>query len=255
MHWDSKHYLKFEDERTRPASDLVARIALERPRAIVDLGCGPGNSTAVLRARWPDADITGLDNSSDMLDAARKAHPETKWMLGDAAKWSSSTPIDLVFSNAALQWVSDHRTLMPHLLLQVAADGALAFQIPSATFAAVRTHIHELSKEPAWKQRMTRARAALTMEEPGFYYDCLVPHASRLDIWETEYHHIMPSPKAIIDWMSSTGLRPFMAALDDHAERQRFLHSLQERVDASYAPQSDGKVLFPFRRLFVIAYR
>ncbi|MGN6544524.1 MAG: methyltransferase domain-containing protein, partial [Aureliella sp.] len=189
MHWDSKHYLKFEDERTRPASDLVARIALERPRAIVDLGCGPGNSTAVLRARWPDADITGLDNSSDMLDAARKAHPETKWMLGDAAKWSSSTPIDLVFSNAALQWVSDHRTLMPHLLLQVAADGALAFQIPSATFAAVRTHIHELSKEPAWKQRMTRARAALTMEEPGFYYDCLVPHASRLDIWETEYHH------------------------------------------------------------------
>jgi len=253
--WNATHYLTYANERTRPAFDLAARVMLDAPAAIVDLGCGPGNSTAILRERWPAAQVVGIDNSPEMLAVARKSHPNQQWLLTDVAQWRPEQPFDLLYSNAALQWMPDHGALIPRLFSHVAPGGAFAAQIPSSTFAAVRTLIHEISHDPAWNQRMDVARNTLTMESPSFYYDALVGDAAKIDLWETEYNHVLESKAAIVDWIASTGLRPFLAALDDDGERTDFLGRLQERVNAAYESRIDGKVLFPFRRMFVIAYR
>ncbi|TXT34523.1 MAG: trans-aconitate 2-methyltransferase [Planctomycetota bacterium] len=253
--WNAEHYLKYGDERTRPAADLAARIRIDRPAVIADLGCGPGNSTQILRDRWPQSEIIGIDNSPQMIEAARRAYPDQKWLLADVSQWTSSGPVDLLYSNAALQWLPDHGALMPRLFGMVAAGGALAFQIPSSTYATVRTLIHDISYRPAWSERMNAPRNALTMECPAFYYDALVKIATNLDLWETEYSHVLESAASIVDWISSTGLRPFLAALDTDAERAEFTSELHQRVRDAYQVRADGKVLFPFRRTFVIAYR
>ncbi len=255
MAWDADHYLKFGAERTRPACDLVERIQIAAPGRIVDVGCGPGNCTQVLRARWPEAEIVGLDNSAEMIAAARERYPDQEWLLADAATWKPAEPFDVVFSNAALQWLPDHAALVSRLFTFVAPGGALAMQIPSYSRLPVRMHIHEISEDPAWSHRMDAARSMLTMESPEFYYDVLAPHAERMDVWETEYFHVMADAGAIVDWISSTGLRPFLDALEQDVDRERFVEMLRTRVADSYRKRSDGKVLFPFRRLFVIAYR
>lgn len=253
MAWDSDAYLRFGDERTRPAVDLAARIAVAAPRTVVDLGCGPGNSTEVLRRRWPNAAVTGLDSSPEMVAAARRAHPARSWTRADIATWTPGAPVDVVFSNAALQWLPDHLALVRRLLACVASGGALAFQIPSDAYALVRRLLHEVADDPAWSGRMTGARHALTMERPEAYYDALAPVASALDVWETEYSHVMAGPAAIVDWIASTGMRPFLEPLAP-AERERFRDMLLARVTDEYPIRRDGRVLLPFRRLFVIAY-
>lgn len=253
--WDADLYRKFGDERTRPAIDLVTRVDLAAPTQVIDIGCGPG--TAVLRTRWPDARVTGLDSSPDMLDAARLSQPDQEWMLADASSWqvSATTTYDLVFSNAALQWMPDHGTLIPGLFRRVRPGGVLAFQIPARAYSKIHELILEVADDPAWNQRMGPARRGFTLERPGFYYDLLAGAASRLDIWETEYCHVMPDRAAIIQWVSGTAVRPFLDALDSAAERQRFIEQLSARVEQAYPLQQDGKVLFPFKRLFVVAHR
>ncbi|MEZ5565740.1 MAG: trans-aconitate 2-methyltransferase [Gammaproteobacteria bacterium] len=253
--WNAEHYLKYGNERTRPAADLVARIQLKAPGTIADLGCGPGNSTQLLYDRWPDADVTGIDSSPEMLQTARKNYPEHKWLVGDISQWTPDQPFDLLFSNAALQWLANHSQLVCRLFEFVSPHGALAFQVPSSTYATVRTLMHEVSREPEWNDRMSAPRAALTMESPSHYYDALSGVAGSLDIWETEYSHVMNSTGAIVDWIASTGLRPFLDALDNDDERNDFCSRLRKGVDAAYAIRSDGKILLPFRRTFVIAYR
>lgn len=253
--WSASHYLRYGDERTRPAEDLTARIGLRTPHTIADLGCGPGNSTQVLCARWPNARVLGVDNSPEMIAAARHSYPEQDWLLANISNWTPAAHFDLIFSNAALQWLPDHAPLLQRLIKLVAVDGALAFQVPSSTYAAIRTLVHEVSRDPAWNGRMNEPRNSLTMEAPAFYYDALVADTTVLDIWETEYHHVMTSRDALIDWMASTGLRPFLAALDDDPERNVFLDKLRRRLNEAYEIRADGKVLFPFRRTFVIAYR
>ncbi len=253
--WNPNHYLQFADERTRPAVDLVSRIQLPNPRTLVDLGCGPGNSTQVLRQRWPQAHLLGIDKSPEMIAAARSKYPDQEWLLGDVSKWKAEKPVDLVFSNAAFQWVPNHQHLITHLFAQVTDGGALAFQIPSNRYAEVRLHLHEIAEDPIWRERMHGPKSALIIEEPDFYYETLAEQANNLDIWETEYHHIMDSPEAIVDWISSTGLRPFLQVLADEQERELFTSKLQKSVRTSYPKCKNGKVLFPFRRLFVVAYR
>jgi trans-aconitate 2-methyltransferase len=252
--WDPDHYLQFGDERTRPSLDLAARIAVDAPKRVIDLGCGPGNSTQVLAARWPDAYIVGLDSSASMIDSARSDHPHQEWLLGSIEAWSPDVGFDVVFSNAALQWVPDHALLVERLFDAVARGGALAFQIPSADYALVRTLIHEIARSGDWALLMSGPLGALTMESPAFYYDRLSAVATRLDMWETEYLHVLESPDAVVDWIASTGLRPFLDALESDADRRQFGEQLRERVRDSYPRRIDGKVLFPFRRTFVIAY-
>ncbi len=252
--WDPGHYLRFGDERTRPAVDLASRVALDAPERIIDLGCGPGNSTEVLRSRWPSAQVCGLDSSPEMIAAARHAHPEHEWIDGRIEEWCARDLFDLVFSNAALQWTADHAALTRRLLANVARGGALAFQVPSPAYSHVRSLIEEVARDGAWVSRMGEALAELTIEEPDAYYDALAPWADSIDMWETVYYHVMQSPTDIVDWISSTGLRPFLDALDTQQERSRFTAMLTERVARDYTVRADGQVLFPFRRTFVIAY-
>jgi trans-aconitate 2-methyltransferase len=190
-----------------------------------------------------------------MIAAAREAHPDQEWILGQAETWSASEPCDVVFSNAALQWIPRHPSLVQRLFEQVAGGGALAFQIPSRNYSGVRDCIDEVALDLQWRVRMRGPMGALTMEDAPCYYDALVGQARALDMWETEYHHVLDDPTAIVTWISGTGLRPFLSVLDDDAERGRFTAMLSERVAAVYPRRADGKVLFPFKRLFVVAYR
>ena len=252
--WEPNRYLQFSAERTRPAIDLASRIAIDDPETVIDLGCGPGNSTQVLRQRWPGARICGLDHSREMIAAARQSYPAQEWILSDIKGWSADVLYTVVFSNAVLQWLPDHAALIGHLFAQVAAGGALAFQVPSGAHSPLRAAIHEISQDAAWNSRMEKARQALTWPDPYLYYDVLAPRAKSVDAWETEYYHVLASPSAIVEWASGTGLRPFLSALDSKKEKQRFTALLTARLAEAYPIRSDGRVLFPFKRTFVIAY-
>jgi trans-aconitate 2-methyltransferase len=252
--WDAKLYLKFAGERTQPAVDLISRISLAEPSRIIDLGCGPGNSTAILRQRWPSAEIVGLDNSREMIATASQAHPDWTWVEGDIAAWTTSVPFDVVFSNAALHWVPNHAELMPRLLKQVRPQGVLAVQMPAHFLSPVHELMIEVAMNPAWQDSMKDAMHAIKVERPAFYYDILSPLTSKLDLWETEYIHVMSSPAAILEWIRGTGLRPFLEALPSEGQRRRFEDLYLAGLASAYPAQRDGRVLFPFRRLFILAY-
>jgi trans-aconitate 2-methyltransferase len=239
--WDVNLYLKFGSERTQPAIDLVSRVNLANPARIIDVGCGPGNSTAILRQRWPSARVAGLDSSPEMISAARLSDPEHEWILVDAGAWQASAPYDLVFSNATLQWVPDHARLIPRLFEQAAPGGVLAFQIPSRAYSRIHQLILDVADEPEWIEHMDAARRGFTLERPGFYYDLLAGRAARLDIWETEYNHVMQDHDAIIQWTAGTAVRPFLEALETEEQRQRFMRLLTESVVQEYQAQRDGK--------------
>jgi len=247
--WSADQYLKFEGERTRPCRDLLAAIDLPSVHQIVDLGCGPGNSTSVLAGRWPDAQITGLDNARSMIEVAQSARPQDRWMVRDITEWAANErdQFDLVFSNAALQWVPDHASLYARLFERVRPGGVLAIQIP-ANFDALP---HRLMRELAPRDIRVKEWHA---HDAAFYYDVLAPHAACVDIWYTEYQHVMMNAEAIVEWYKGTGLRPFMEALAAN-EREKFLSDYTDRIREAYRPRPDGKVLFPFLRLFVIAYK
>jgi trans-aconitate 2-methyltransferase len=256
--WNPEQYLKFADERTRPCRDLVARVEVSRPLRIVDLGCGPGNSAEVIAQRWPEAAITGIDSSPAMIETARAARPGCEWRAGDIADWavSSRECFDVVFSNAALQWVGHHASLFPQLFERVELDGALAVQIPGNYDGTSNRLMRELAASPDWRRWFPEGRAKVWhTHDVDFYYDALAPHASRLDLWATEYWHAMPGVQAIVEFYKGTGLRPYLDAIGDAAERERFLAEYLEILQPAFPPQKDGAVLFPFRRIFIVAYR
>lgn len=256
--WNASLYLRFAEERTRPCRELAARVALESPRRIVDLGCGPANSTQVLAERWPQAEIAGIDSSAEMIAAAKQNCPGLKFSVGDIGDWRAddAEPLDIVFSNAALQWVPDHAALYTNLLSQVAPGGALAVQVPGNFDAPAHRLMRELAASPAWQSRFPAGGVReWHVHEPPFYYDVLSPQAARIDLWTTEYIQVMPAAEAIVDWYRGTGLRPFLDALPSDADREQFAADYLAAIRTAYPAQADGQVLFPFRRLFVIAYR
>jgi len=255
--WDPNLYLKYANERARPAADLIAQIHLEAPRQIIDLGCGPGNSTEQLRTRWPQAALTGIDNSPEMLAEAKAKHPDWQWVLGDIESWKPEPEVDLIFSNAAFHWVPGHATLFRSLMGGVAEGGALAAQMPNNFHSAAHGVIQEVaaSGDPRWSKELASAPGTFTVQPPAFYYDVLRKHARRVDIWETEYQHVMDGPKAIFDWIRSTGMRPYLDRLADNEQRQLFEEMCLEGFQEAYPPNDQGKSLFPFRRMFIIAYR
>jgi trans-aconitate 2-methyltransferase len=250
--WNANTYLRFANERTQPAVDLVARVDLAAPQRIVDLGCGPGNSTGLLKARWPEAKVTGIDNSADMIKAARRDHPGIEFAEGDLSTWSPEAPYDLVFTNAALQWVGDHGRLLPRLLDAVAPEGALAVQMPRNHDFATHALMRQAAAEGPWRDKLVGARDPSPVKSPEFYYDCLAPLSRRFLIWETNYIQVMESVDAIIAWLHGTGLRPFLARLDAD-ERPRFLDHYRGLLAQGFPARADGKILLPYPRLFFIA--
>jgi trans-aconitate 2-methyltransferase len=256
--WDAQQYLKFADERTRPSRDLVARIEVGQPRRVIDLGCGPGNSTQVLAERWPEAEVTGLDSSAEMIATARNEHAKSRWIVAEIGAWAAAGAADfnVVFSNAALQWLPDHAMLLPKLLARVEVGGALAVQVPGNYSGPVHRLMRELSASPGWRRWFPSGDArGWHSHDVSFYYDALAPHAARLDLWETEYLHILPNPEAIVEWYRGSGMRPYLQAIGEESERERFASEYLEGIRPLYPPRPDGRVLFPFRRIFLIAYR
>jgi trans-aconitate 2-methyltransferase len=256
--WSPDQYLKFGDQRTRPCRDLAAQVEVWRPLRIIDLGCGPGNSAEVLAQRWPDAAIIGLDSSTAMIETARAMRPEFEWRTGDIAEWAASPGerFDVVFSNAALQWLDGHASLFPRLFDRVETGGALAVQVPGNYDGAANRLMRELAASPEWRRYFSEGRAKeWHAHDLSFYYDVLAPHASRLDFWATEYWHPMNSAEAIIEWYKGTGLRPYLDCIGDASERERFLAAYLDRLRPEFPPRDNGMVLFPFRRFFIVAYR
>jgi trans-aconitate 2-methyltransferase len=251
--WDPKTYLAFADERTRPAAELLARVPVEAPERVVDLGCGPGNSTALLADRWPDAHIEGIDSSPEMIRQARESGVKAEWSVADIADWTASAPYDVVYSNAALHWVGDQASLLPRLMRSVRPGGALAFQVPLNFDMPSHVLMREVAREGSWAAKLRDVRNIVLMSAEQSF-DILEPYAKALDIWETEYLQVMEGPDAVYRWVSGTGLRPFVQALDG-AERDGFVEAYKARLNAAYPMRDSGKTLFPFRRLFVVARR
>ncbi|HLW55250.1 MAG TPA: methyltransferase domain-containing protein [Candidatus Angelobacter sp.] len=255
--WDANLYLKFSGQRGRPAADLVAQIALENPQRIVDLGCGTGNSTEQVQQRWPNADITGVDNSSDMLSQARANHPGWKWVESTVEAWEPKGQVDLIFSNACLHWVADHATLFPRLFGYVAPGGAMAVQMPNSYHLPAHTVMHDVAADPRapWAKTIGSVTETYSVKPIAFYYDLLRKQASRLNIWQTEYLQIMDGPEAVLDWVSSTAMRRFTEPLPNDEQRKEFRKRCLERIRLVYPANDQGKTLFPYFRMFVVAYR
>jgi len=255
--WDAQQYLRFERERGLACRDLVRRIELDAPARLVDLGCGPGTSAAVLRARWPGASITGVDSSPEMLRAARAKAPDVRWLEADLGSWSPEVPYDLVFSNAALQWLPDHPRLVPRLASCVAPGGAFAFQVPATGSARERWSdaLAEVLERPAWRDRFGRSEGTDGVLSAEAYYDLLAPGARRVDLWDTEYVHVLEGPSAVVEWTKGTALRPLLDRLPVGPDRDAFLDAYARALAPRYPRRADGKILFPFLRRFAVAYR
>ena len=253
MSWDPKHYLSFADERTRPAAELVARIESTVPRRVIDLGCGPGNSTALLAARWPQASLEGLDSSAQMIASAKESRVPADFFVTDIATWRPSAPYEVIFSNATLQWLDNHRELLPRLMGFVASAGTFAFQVPRNLDAPSHALMRSVAAEGTWAPKLRKVRG-ISILSPDAYYEILVPHATSLDIWETEYLHVLEGDDPVYRWVGATGLRPYAQALEGE-EREQFLSAYRARLRNAYPKRADGKTLFPFKRLFVVAKR
>ena len=258
--WDPGQYLKFADHRVRPAVDLMGRIPLEAPRRIYDLGCGTGNVTRMLADRWPAADVVGIDHSPQMLKQARATPSPVRWQHGDLADWQPEETPSLLFSNAVIHWLPDHRSLITRLWSLLPAGGCLAVQAPMSWDLPS----HRLMREtlagggtngtPLGDAELRRAVATRGLHDPDFYYDLLAAGAAHLDVWTTEYLHALTGANAVLEWVTATSLRPILAGLGD-ADRATFLDRYRERLVRSYPPRPDGTTLYPFRRLFFAAVR
>jgi trans-aconitate 2-methyltransferase len=255
MDWSAADYRRFEDERTRPARDLLAQVPAARVAAAVDLGCGPGNSTELLRARFPEAELTGIDSSPDMIAAARERLPDVRFELADIAGWEAAGPLDLVFANAVLQWLPDHAALLPRLLAQLAPSGTLAVQMPDNLDEPSHAAMRATAAAGPWRAKLARAaEARAARHDAAWYWRLLRGAAARVEVWRTVYHHPLPGARGILEWVRATGLRPFLAPLDE-AERSDFLARYEAALAEAYPAEADGTVLLPFPRLFVVAVR
>lgn len=252
MPWDPAQYLKFADQRLRPAVELLNRIDVANPITIYDLGAGAGNVTRLLKSRWPQARVIGVDHSREMLARASKEAPEISWEQGDLASWAPPAPADLIYSNAALHWVGNHERLFPALFSALAPGGVLAVQMPHNFSAPSHTAMAEAVSSGHWRAKLEPLFQPAPVAEPAFYFDLLAPRADEVDIWETEYLHVLTGEYPVKEWTKGTSLKPLLDALEG-AERSAFEVRYAELVAVAYPRRADGRTLFPFRRLFIVA--
>ena len=254
MAWNPMQYLKFGGERLRPAQDLLARVPLEAPATVADLGCGTGSVTALVRARWPQARVTGIDNSSAMLAKARATMPEVTWEECDLARWHPASPVDLIVSNAALHWLDHHQTLFPRLASYLAPRGVLAVQMPAQHEAPSHQLGYALAESARWRsklQGLVRRRPILSAED---YYALLRPLATSLDVWFIEYVQALTGENAVAEFTKGSFVGVWLSALSKDEARE-FEDDYRAAVAAAYPARPDGVTLFPFRRFFVVAQR
>lgn len=254
MAWNPEQYLKFAQPRLRPAMDLLASVALDAPRRVFDLGCGAGNVTRMLAQRWPDAEITGIDDSSAMLAEAAQVAGGITWREQSIAEWQPEVPADLVYSNAALHWLPEHSALFPRLMRTLAPRGVLAVQMPRNFGAPSHTLVEATARSGPWRSKLEHLLRPAPVAEPQFYYRALAPVAANVDIWETEYLQVLTGENPVKEFVKGSWLKQFLDALDP-ADRRAFEDDYARRVRDVYPAEADGKTLFPFRRLFIVATR
>lgn len=273
--WDPHQYLAYAGPRALAAVDLLRRIRAERPATVYDLGCGAGNITALLARRWPEAKVVGVDSSPAMLERARAASPGVEFAAADLAAWSPPAPADVLYSNAALHWLGDHARLFAHLAGQLAPGGTLAVQMPRNHRAPSHQLMAEAAAAGPWRARLVGVRGIEPVGEPEFYYRVLAPLVARVDVWETEYLHVLEGAphrgapgrsgirlsddrslgeNPVVEWTMGSGLRPYLDALAG-GERDEFLAAYAERIARAYPREPDGRTLFRFRRIFIVAER
>jgi trans-aconitate 2-methyltransferase len=273
--WDAAQYLRFGGERARPFFDLLARVGAEQPGYVVDMGCGPGNLTVVLAERWPDASVCGVDNSAEMIEAARKLTPAVpaatprfaassgtvltnhapglSFMLDDVRHWEPQSLPDVIISNAVLQWVPGHREVLTRWAGQLADDGWLAFQVPGNFDQPSHAILREMAASTRWRSLLRDTELNRQTADPADYARLLAGAGCEVDAWETTYVHILPGSDPVLEWYKGTGLRPVLAVLDEE-QSTGFLVEYGERLRAAY-PQSSFGTVFPFRRVFAVAHR
>ncbi|MBL8711018.1 MAG: trans-aconitate 2-methyltransferase [Rhodospirillaceae bacterium] len=256
MSWSAAQYTKFERERTRPVRDLLLQIPVEDAKTAVDLGCGPGNSTELLKARFPNAAITGMDSSSDMIEAARKRMPDIHFEIDDIATWHQPGPFDVIFANASLQWVPDHARLLPTLMEKLAPGGSLAVQMPDNLDEPAHQLMAKVGREGPWAKKIEQAETArVKRQSPDWYYRILGTGGAQVDLWRTVYFHpLAGGAPAVVEWFKATGLRPYLTPLDE-AERKDYLAKYEAEIALAYPALPNGTVVLPFPRLFFVATR
>ncbi|MFS2032849.1 trans-aconitate 2-methyltransferase [Polaromonas sp. CT11-55] len=255
--WNPALYSRYEDERTRPAQELLARVPLAQAATVFDLGCGPGNSTELLVHRFPGATVTGTDNSEAMLASARKRLPAARFELSDIADWQPATgdAPQLIYANAALQWVPDHATLIPRLFAALAPGGVLAVQMPDNRDEPTHRLMRELAAEVLWSEAIgDYSKLRTDLFSIDRYYDLLAEKAAHVDVWRTAYQHPMASAAAIVEWVRATGLKPFVDRLPPELQAS-YLAEYERRVAKAYPVRTDGKLLLAFPRMFIVAQR
>ena len=258
--WDPAQYLKFSDHRLRPALDLIERVPLAEPSRIYDLGCGSGHITRLLADRWPQAAVVGMDNSPQMLAKARATPSRVHWEQGDLAHWQPAEVPSLLFSNAAIQWLPEHRTLIPRLWSLLPAGGCLAVQAPLSwdqpSHRLMRDTLADggAGGSPLGSAELRHAVGNRWLHEPAFYYDLLATDADHIEVWTTEYLQALTGADPVLEWVAATGLRPILAGLGD-ADRATFLDRYRARLRHAYPRRADGITLYPFHRLFFVAVR
>jgi trans-aconitate 2-methyltransferase len=257
MGWDPGQYRRFVGARLRPARDLLDRVQVTAPQRIVDLGCGTGDVTRILAERWPAAEVIGIDASPEMLAAAQETASRIVWQHGDAATWRANTPVDLIYCNAVLHWLPDHHRLLPRLLASLTPDGVLAVQMPLSWDLPSHRLMREMlatggpAGRPLGSAQLRARLARPPVARPDAYYALLAPRSRTIDIWQTEYLHILNGEDAVLEWVQGAGLRPVLDDLDPES-RGRFLTTYRERLAAAYPRRPDGTVRYPFPRLFIV---
>lgn len=252
--WDPAQYLRFSNERLRPALDLLAQVPLATATQVVDLGCGAGNVTAILQQRFPDAAVAGVDGSAAMLEKARAAAPGCVFTQGDFATWQPAAPPDLIYSNAALHWVGEHEALFPRLVSLLAPGGVLAVQMPAMHDAPLRALQNAVAATGPWADALRAAGFARALLPTGRYYDLIRPLVASLDMWETTYLHVLQGEDAVVEWAAGSSLRPFLDLLQPPL-REAFRAAYAAALRPHYPRRADGATLLPFRRLFLLARR
>ena len=252
--WNPAQYLRYGDERLRPALDLMARIHVDSPDIVYDLGCGTGTISGMLQERWPDAKVTGVDSSASMLERTRDVATGVYWQYADLNDWQPESPADVVYSNAALHWLDSHGQLFPRLMDAVKPGGVLAIQMPENFSAPSHTSIGETVREGRWRERLAPFQREQPVAEPAFYYDLLSRLSTSIDMWETTYMHILEGENPVVEWTKGTMLRPLLDRLSEE-EGSEFLKSYTKKVAEAYPCRADGKTVLPFKRLFFVAVK
>ncbi|GLH73320.1 trans-aconitate 2-methyltransferase [Geothrix limicola] len=254
MPWDPGQYLRFQSERLRPALDLLTRVPLEAPERVVDLGCGPGQVTRLLKARWPGAQVLGVDRDPEMLARAASEAPGLAWCQADLAAWAPDRPVDLLYANASLHWLDGHETLFPRLMGFLTPGGCLAVQMPCNQDRPSHRAAFDVAESGPWRERLRPLLRRHPVAEAEAYLRWLSPWASRMDLWQTDYLHLLEGPDAVAAWTRGSLLVPLLEALDD-AEGAAFFEAYRHRLREAYPQDGNGRTPFWFRRLFLVVQR